>query len=158
MGTDIAEGYFFFMPSHFLKVQQESPAKEIILSDGKNMYWYIPDEKTAYRTTLGRELEIMSSLCTGMTDIKKDFDVSAIRDENNDISILKLTPLMDWDELDHLRVFIDPEKFFISRVEIINIIGSITRFSLKEFRRRDDLSMDFFRFDVPEDVRIIVEE
>ncbi len=159
--SDLAEGVFLFMPPHYLKVQQESPQKEFIYADNENMYWYIPEEKVAYKypvNTLAKELEILSSLFTGMMNIEEDFEVIPDPQEDSQTFNLKLIPRVTWEELDHVRVSIDREKYHLLTVEIVNLIGSITRFRLDEFKPRDDLTKEIFIFQVPEGVRVIEEE
>ena len=67
MGFDKASGIFFFKGPHFLKVQQESPGREYIISNGDRIWWYLPDEKTAYRyDDMGKELSILSMIFMGL--------------------------------------------------------------------------------------------
>jgi outer membrane lipoprotein-sorting protein len=158
--SDIARGVFLFMPPHYLKVQQDSPTREFIFADNESMYWYIPEDKVAYQypvNKLGKELGILSDLFMGMINIEKDFEVILEASENKDSYSLKLIPRETWEELDYVRIAVDRDKYYILTVEIVNFIGSITRFKLDEFKERDDLTGDFFRFSVPQGVEVIKE-
>jgi outer membrane lipoprotein-sorting protein len=94
----------------------------------------------------------------GMINIEKDFEVILVAPDNKDTYNMKLIPRETWEELDHVRISIDRDKYHILTVEIVNFIGSITRFNLGEFEKRDDLTRDLFRFSVPEGVKVIREE
>lgn len=161
MKSDIAKGIFLFMPPNYISLQQDSPVRESIISDNDSMYWYIPEEKIAYRypvNKLGKELRILCDLFMGMINIKKDFIVILETSENEDTYNMKLVPRETWEELEYVRIIIDRNKYHIRTVEIVNFIGSITRFKLEEFKKRDDLTHDLFRFNVPEGVKVIKEE
>src|SRR4030042_5317386 len=49
MKTDHAAGSFIFRSPHYLKVIQNLPREEIIITDGQIIWWYIPDKKVVYR-------------------------------------------------------------------------------------------------------------
>ena len=52
MGSDIAAGSFLFKPPHYLKVEQDTPGQEIVTTDGKSIWWYIPAKKLVWQTTI----------------------------------------------------------------------------------------------------------
>jgi hypothetical protein len=52
---------------------------------------------------------------------------------------------------------VDPRSFDILTIEIVNIIGDITRFSLAPALSNNQFREGFFRFDPPEGIRIIEE-
>ncbi|HJX34045.1 MAG TPA: hypothetical protein VJ373_02630, partial [Desulfatiglandales bacterium] len=69
MKTDLAAGRFIFKSPHYLKVIQNLPREEIIITDGQIIWWYIPDKKVVYRypaDKLGKELKLLSDIFKGL--------------------------------------------------------------------------------------------
>jgi len=74
MREEIATGKFFLKPPFFFRIEQETPEHELIISNGKEVWWYIPLKKTAYKykaEMFSRELNILKDIFTRMTYIKK---------------------------------------------------------------------------------------
>ena len=61
-------------------------------------------------------------------------------------------------EIDHINVTVSAADFRITRIEITDIVGNLTRFKLGEFRQKKDLDDSFFDFKVPEGVKVIEEK
>ena len=49
MKGDLATGKIFFKPPHNLYIRQETPKPEIVVTDGRTLWWYIPDKKLVYQ-------------------------------------------------------------------------------------------------------------
>ena len=159
IGLDKASGIFFFKEPNFLKVQQDTPGREYVISNGKSIWWYVPDEKTAYRfDNMGKELSILSMIFTGLKNPEDDFYVTIAGPENVKECILTLTPKESLEEIDFIKVTLSEKKYNITRIEIIDIAGNLTRFKLGEFEQKKDLDDSFFDFKVPDDVKVIEEE
>jgi hypothetical protein len=59
--SDPAAGQLHYMPPHFLKVEQETPSREILTTDGQTLWWYIPQKNQVHRyptERLGPELRL----------------------------------------------------------------------------------------------------
>lgn len=159
IGFDKASGVFFFKAPHFLKVQQDTPQTEYVISNGKSIWWYVPGDKTAYRyDDLGKELSILSTIFLGLKDPEETFDVTMAESGDAQEQILTLTPRQSLEEIDRIDVAVSTQDYRITRVEITDIAGNLTRFRLGEFKQKIDLYDSLFEFNVPEDVKVIVEE
>lgn len=159
IGFDKASGVFFFKGPHFLKVQQDTPSREFVISNGKSIWWYVPDEKTAYRyDNMGKELSILSMIFMGLKNPEDSFNITIA--ESGDIKeyILTLTPNESLEEIDCINVTVAENVYKITRIEIIDITGNLTRFELGEFEQKNGIDDSFFDFKVPEDVKVIEEE
>ena len=159
MGSDRASGIFYFKGPHFLKVQQDSPREEYVISNGKSIWWYVPDEKTAYRyDDMQRELSILSMIFTGLKNPEDTFEITLAKPGTDKNYELTLTPDESLAEIDHINVTVSAADFRITRIEITDIVGNLTRFKLGEFRQKKDLDDSFFDFKVPEGVKVIEEK
>lgn len=159
-GADKATGIFIFRGPHFLKVEQETPKKEFIISNGKSIWDYIPDEKTAYRDdNVGTELSsVLSMIFMGLKNPEDSFDVSVAESEDVKGYTLTLTPKESMEGIEYINITISDEDYKITMVELLDVAGNITRFKLGEFKPKNGLDDSFFDFKVPDDVKIIEEE
>ena len=159
--SDIASGVFYFRQPNFLKVHQEHPGEEFIIYDNRYMWWYIPEKKVAYRYSaeqLGREMSIICDIFSGLKNPEQNFNVAITRHMDSKTYLVNLTPKTEWEEIDHIDVIVSDENYKIEKIELYNVVGSITRFMLGEFKTRGDLKEDYFDFSAPEGIEVILEQ
>lgn len=159
--SDIASGVFYFKQPNFLKVHQEQPGEEFIIYNSRYVWWYIPEKKVVYRYSgeqLGKEMSILCDIFTGLKNPEQNFNVTVTRHRDSSAYLVNLAPKTEWDEFDHIDLMISDENFKIKRIELYNIVGSITRFILGEFKARSDIKEDYFDFTAPEGIEVILEQ
>jgi outer membrane lipoprotein-sorting protein len=159
MKTDVASGKFFFKPPRFLKVEQETPTKEEIITDGELLWWYIPEKKQAHRipsSKLARELQLLADIFQGLRGVEESFVVVLVSEDEKDIT-LELTPNPPWPDVHHINLLIHPKDYLIGKVEVYNIMGGLTRFTLGKVTEQKKFKQDFFSFVPPEGVRVLEE-
>jgi len=159
MKTNVASGKFFFKPPHFLKVEQETPTKEDLVTDGELLWWYIPEKKQVHRipsSKLARELRLMADIFQGLRGVEESFVVVLVGEDEKGIN-LELTPNPPWPDVHHINLVIDPKDYLIGKVEVYNIVGGLTRFVLGKVTEQKRFKQDFFTFVPPAGVRIIEE-
>lgn len=157
---DLAAGFIHFKPPRSLRIQQESPRSETIITDGNTLWWHIPEKNEVYKYPshiLGKELWLLSDIFQGLREITDSFEIMETEPNPQNLRRLMLVPSPPWPDVDHITLDIDPRSFDIRTVEIVNIIGGITRFVLEPARSNDQFSDDFFRFDPPQGIKIIEE-
>ena len=160
-GGDLATGLIYFKPPYFLKIKQETPKPEIITTDGNILWWYIPHKKLVYRypsNKLGRELRLLGDVFQGLREVEENFQVTLLEAEKKGAFRLMLKPVPPWPETDHINLTVTRDNYSILAVEIHNLLGNITKFDFENIHVQDDIKKDFFRFTVPEGVRVIKEE
>jgi outer membrane lipoprotein-sorting protein len=161
MKTDLATGSFIFKSPYYLKVIQDLPREEIIITDGQIIWWYIPDNKVVYRYStdkLGKELQLLSDIFKGLSKATESFDIHYEESTDKREYRLTLIPKEPWEEIDHISLSVGRDGFNIMVVEIHNLFGSITRFRLGSLSVRKNFEKGFFEFIVPEGVQIQEEE
>ena len=158
--SDVAAGRLHFMPPYFLKVHQETPNREILTTDGKTLWWYIPQKNLVYRyptERLGPELKLLSDVFRGLKGVEEGFVVS-LKEEEADPSLkLELTPNPPWPDITHIDLYVTQRDYRIERVEIYNILGGLTRFRLGDKIKEETFKEDFFRLEIPEGAKVIEE-
>lgn len=158
--TDLATGHFFFKPPHYLKVQQETPRPETVIADGHTLWWYIPQKKQAYRypsDKVGQELRLLSDIFLGLKKVEENFDVILEGDDSQERYRIKLNPNPPWPEIKVINLSVDKKDYAIRVVEIYNTFGGVTRFNLGDVSVQKEFEKDFFKFVVPEGVKVIEE-
>jgi len=161
MRQDLATGRIFFKPPHFFRLQQETPRPETVISDGRTVWWYIPQEKTAYKypsQKLGQELKLLSDIFKGLKNVREGFKVILDDPEMKGEHRIKLIPNPPWPDIDHIMISVEEKDFVIKSVAIYNLIGGRTRFVFGNLLVEEGFEEQFFEFDVPEDVRVIEEK
>jgi outer membrane lipoprotein-sorting protein len=156
---DLATGHIYFKPPHFLRLEQETPKPETILTNGETLWWYIPDKKSAYKypsEKFGKELDLLSDIFRGFTQLEKRFKVGIVDQNDEGEYLIQLKPDPPWQDIDRLNITVTP-AYDIRVLDICNQLGSITRFILKNLVEKEAFEEDFFRFVIPEGVRLIEE-
>lgn len=156
---DVATGLIHFKPPYFLRIDQQTPRIEKVISDGSKLWWYIPEENEVYIYSTqrsARELRLMSDIFQGLKQIEDNFVVSLEEEQKEDIR-LKLIPQPAWPETESILLTISPADYSIREVEIRDYIGGVTRFFIQG-QKVEEFSKDFFRFEIPENARVIEEE
>lgn len=161
MKSDIASGVFYFRQPNLLKVHQELPEEEFIIYNNQYMWWYIPGKKVAHRYSgeqLGKEMTILCDIFMGLKNPDHNFNITVTLETDSKDYLINLTPKSEWEEIDHIDIMVSSEKFKIQKIELYNMIGSITRFILGEFKARSDIEDDYFDFTAPEGIEVVLEQ
>jgi len=157
---DLASGRLFFQAPHFMRMEQEDPTHEILVTDGHTLWWYLPDKKTAYRypaDKFGKELTVLGDLFQGLKSVEKRFQIVLLEPGEQKGFRLKLIPTPPWEQVDHLVLRLSP-SFDIQGLKIHNLLGSVTRFTIKGLKPAGPFEPGFFKLKVPEDVKVIEED
>jgi outer membrane lipoprotein-sorting protein len=157
---DLASGRLFFQAPHFMRMEQEEPTHETLVTDGHTLWWYVPDKKTAYRypaEKFGKELTLLGDLFQGLKSVENRFQIVLLEPDKANAFRLKLIPTPPWEQVDHLVVGLS-QSFDIQLLEIHNLLGSVTRFTIQGLKPAGPFGQGFFKLQVPEDVKVIEED
>lgn len=155
MKEDIATGRIFLKSPYFLRIEQEKPVHEVIVNNGKDVWWYIPSKKIAYKykaKKFSRELNILKDIFTGMRGIKKEFHISLKK--NSKVMFILLRPIRPWQDIEKIEIQTNKNDFRIRSLKIYNLFGSITHFRLTN-EIKTNLKKDVFSINLPKGVKII---
>jgi outer membrane lipoprotein carrier protein len=157
---EVATGVINYKAPHFLKFQQETPTKEILVTDGNVLWWYIQAKNQVHRYSshqISQEVKLIGDIFQGLRGVEQSFVVlQKGEDEKGDL-ILELTPNPSWGDIDHIDLTVTPGSYLIQKVEIYNLLGGLTRFKLGDSIKEERFSDDFFKFTPPPGARIIEE-
>lgn len=161
MDADMASGQIHFRSPKFLRIQQDTPKPETIISDGNTLWWYVPHKNHVYRYPshqLGKEIQLLNDIFQGLRAVEESFDVMLMETDEKGAYQLKLIPNPPWVEIQHIMLSISEEDYTIRKVETHNQIGGITRFILGDLSVKEKFPEDFFSFVAPEGVKVIEQE
>jgi outer membrane lipoprotein-sorting protein len=156
--SDAATGKILFTPPHYLSIQQLTPGKETVTTDGQTIWYYIEAEKTAYEypaDALGKEITLLSEIFSGLSKVGDSFDVMQSDLEDKKDYHLKLVPNPSWQDVDHISLLVERTSYNIRVVEIYDLLGGITRFTLDELSVRKNLKKEDFTFKAPSGVKTV---
>ena len=154
---DLATGKLFFQFPHFIRMEQETPTHEILVSDGAVLLWYLPREKTLYKypaKKFGKELTVLRDLFRGLNNAEKRFHIALLEPTKDSTFRLKLTPDPPWEQVDYLVASFS-RTLAIKGLEIHNFLGTVTRFTINNLKPAGPFANDFFKLQVPENTKII---
>jgi outer membrane lipoprotein-sorting protein len=157
---DLATGRLFFQLPHFIRMEQETPTHEILVSDGAVLLWYLPEKKTLYKypaEKFGKELTVLRDLFQGLNKVERRFHVDLLEKTKDGAFRLKLTPDPPWEQVDYLIVSLS-STLEIQGLDIHNPFGGVTRFTIKGLKAAGPFKKDFFKLQVPEDTNVIQEQ
>jgi outer membrane lipoprotein-sorting protein len=154
-----ATGQIYFKPPHFLRLEQEIPKPETIISNGDTLWWYIPEKKLAHQYSskgFGKEMSILTDIFRGLTQVEEKFKVALLgRNEQGEYQI-ELTPNPTWEQVDRIVITVT-SGHEIRVVDSRNMLGTITKFTLEGLKPEESFKKDFFQFIVPPGVQLVHE-
>ena len=155
---DVAKGTLYFKPPYRLRLEQASPQEELLITDGKTLWWYIPSKKEAYQypaETFGKELRLLGEVLHGLKGARNNFTIACKDNLEASTYQLALRPEPPWKDIDHLELIIGKGDFIITQVDIFNTIGGLTRFMLSDLWEDVSLQEGLFTFFPPLGVKVI---
>jgi outer membrane lipoprotein-sorting protein len=158
-GGDLATGEIYFKPPYSLRLEQLSPRPETIITDGDMLWWYIPEKRQAYEYTskeFGKELKLLSNIFRGLSEIKDNFQVVLLDGNKEEGWSIQLAPDPPWNDVESVVLTVEKDNH-IRVVEIHNLLGGLTRFTLGNLRVKEDFDEGFFHFVVPAGVKLMKE-
>ena len=156
---DLASGKIYVLRPDLLKVEQKSPRKEALVTDGNLLWWIIPEEKKVVQYSseqFGQELRIIADLWKAPSRLKKRFNITLVEEKDPSRLLLEMIPSPPWENIDRIKVQVSRE-FDLQVLDIINPIGTTTRFYFDKIVPAKRLTKESFKFTVPDGFTVIHE-
>ena len=151
------EGKVFLEKPGKMRWEYEQPEPSLVVSDGRVMWLYDPDQKEVQRMSVEGGLMNMAGVqfLIGQGEILTDFTVST---ENctpvGGRVVLQLVPREER-TYEKLEIVIQTSDSAIVETSVFDLFGNITRVALKDVETGKTLEPGLFEFQVPEGVRVI---
>jgi outer membrane lipoprotein carrier protein len=139
--------------------EYKKPSVQKIYLDGKNLWFYLPEEHQAMKNDASRlPSDITGELFAGTLKIRDKFNVClAAADEpagKKNITVLKLTPITARPNMKSLTLQVDMDSCYIIRSSLEDELGNITTLTFSKIKADRGLKDSLFMFTPPRGVDI----
>jgi outer membrane lipoprotein carrier protein len=138
------------------KMKWEYSSGELVVCDGKNLWFYIPDEKRVIKADLKTAFSTStpSNFLSGMGKLTEDFKIS-IKSSQKDITCLNLDPKTPIENLKELVICVDKKEFLVRSSTVVDNLGNETEIEFKEIQVNRGIEDKEFEFKVPQGAEVI---
>ncbi len=139
--------------------EYQQPARKVFVSDGAAAYFYVPAERQVMVTELSPEdTDTPLLFLFGKGDLSRDFEVSfEAEEESREVGyrLLRLEPRQPRGDFSRVLLEVDPSTLRISRLSVIEPIGSRNDYLLSGVEENIRVPDRTFRFKIPPGVEVI---
>lgn len=156
---DLASGRMYFKPPNLLRLEQEKPKPETVISNEETLWWYLPEKKSVYKypvADFGKEMKLLTDIFRGLIKVEERFEVKMLDRNQKGERQIGLTPSPPWQSIDRIILTVSDDN----KIRLVGIhyqLGGVTMFTLDEVRPKKDFEEGYFSFVVPEGVNLIEE-
>ncbi len=159
---DRASGVMYFQKPSRMRWQYESPPdqKKEVISDGSQVWIYIPDDAVAMVYPLRQMLrsDLVLRFFSGIGEVSQDFHLTWQRPPDVGVNyVIKLEPRQPQPELKTLLLTINPQTYLVENLEFSNSLGEETSFAFSRTTLGVKQPSHFFTFTPPPGVQVVRE-
>ena len=159
---DKASGVMYFQKPSRMRWDYQSPPdqKKEVISDGRQVWIYIPDDALVLVYPLNQVMrsDLVLRFFSGIGDVQNDFQISWERPPEPGANyVIKLVPFQRQAELQRLILTIDPFTHLVKNLEFSNALGEVTRFDFSGTLLGVNKPPQFFTFIPPPGVQVVRE-
>lgn len=152
-----AEGIVYFKKPGKMRWIYQKPAKQEIISDGKNLWTYRPEEKQVVVAPMTQAFQSKApeTFLAGLGNLKKDFQARFSKEPTPGANYsLEFTPLESQGGLEKLFLVVERGSFKIGQAKIQDAMGNITQINFTKVKFNNNLSDALFTFTPPPGVEV----
>jgi outer membrane lipoprotein carrier protein len=155
-----AEGHLLFASPNKLRLEQQKPRPEQLISNGEKVWWYIPAEKTVQVFSLkdhGQQVKPITDFFSGLGGLEKHFTVKLDKTapEEAPFYALLLTPKTPQPDLNQLTLRIDKETLLPLEFTFFNLLGDGTRLRFSKVETGVKIPGTAFQFTPPKGTQVV---
>jgi outer membrane lipoprotein carrier protein len=159
---DRATGVMFFQKPSRMRWQYETPPdqKKEVISDGNQVWIYIPDDAIAMVYPLKQMLrsDLVLRFFSGIGEVARDFSLTWQRPPDAGVNyVIRLEPRQPQAELKRLILTINPQTYLVENLSFNNALGEETSFAFSRTSLGVQQPPNFFSFTPPPGVQIVRE-
>jgi outer membrane lipoprotein carrier protein len=159
-----SKGQFYFKKPGRLRWEYLEPNRNEIWVDQDRIWIYTPELKQVIITPFSEfsDSQIPLHLLVEVAYLDRDFEIKWTDFRNGDDasdsidrSKLTLRPKRHKASLDKIEIEVDPEQFFISRIDLFESNGNQSSFTFNRIKTNTGLNDKLFTFIVPKGIEVI---
>ena len=153
--THKADGVVYFKKPGMMKWEYKSPNKDIIVSDGIDIWVYQHDiGQVMIGNALASGTSISNNFLAGIGNLKKDFDIE-LAEKENATYLLKLNPKTPQPNVQRLYIAVDKKTFLVTKTIVYDMLGNETKVVFENIKSNKSLPNNMFKFKIPEGVKVV---
>ncbi|MBI5584662.1 MAG: outer membrane lipoprotein carrier protein LolA [Deltaproteobacteria bacterium] len=155
-----AEGTLLFASPNKLRLEQQKPRPEQLISNGEKVWWYIPAEKTVQIFSLkdhGQQVKPITDFFSGLGGLEKHFNVRLDKTTPEEAPFYSLTlaPKTPQPDLNQITLRISKETLLPLEFTFFNLLGDGTRFRFSQVQTGAKIPATAFQFTPPKGTQVI---
>ena len=133
-----------------------APDTQILISDGKNLWLYVPEEEQATRVPVEsiHSSNTPALFLAGKGKLTQSFNVESVSEENKNI-LVTLVPKNDDQGLARLILHADKKNYQITGSTVYDKLGNKTEIRFSQIRINREIPEEQFRLKTPPGVEIL---
>lgn len=160
MHVQKAEGVVYFKKEGKMYWDYQQPTPQKIISNGKKLWFYEPEDAQVTVSTVGAGLQsqISADLLNGKADLKRDFQVALVKpqtEKEEGAIVLDLTPKTPQANLSRVVLTLDEKNFQLRQTEVYDLFDNLTRITFSQIECNTNLPDSLFIFNPPSGVEIL---
>jgi outer membrane lipoprotein carrier protein len=134
----------------------EEPKGQFVLADGKNLYFYQPEQNQVIKSPLSNAFrsDIPLSFLLGLGNLKKDFN-AALKAADDNQYVLRLEPKGDLGGFSEVLVGVSRSTSDILWVSVRDAASNVTTIRFSTMRKGIGVQESLFRFQLPDGVDVV---
>ena len=154
-------GILYLRRPGMMRWEYRSPSQKLFVSDGKEIFFYLPDERQVQRMSVkgSRDQRVPFLFLLGKGNLKRDFSkIERAKDDTPYFEgnrVLYAYPKKDIDEFAKILMEFDPNSLQLQRITIFEVDGSRSEFVFTNIKENVGLSSQIFNFKIPENVEVV---
>lgn len=151
-----AWGKLYFKRPGKMLWRYEEPQGQWVLADGKNFYFYQPEQGQIIKSPLKNAFrsDIPLSFLLGLGDLRRDFKATLQGTEEAHY-VLQLEPKKESGGLGRILLGIDRRKFDILWARIEDAVGNLTTVRFSDMRKGVGVQDSLFGLQIPKGVDVV---
>jgi len=154
--TQISTGTVTFKKPGLMRWEYQEPSPRTFVLAGDNVYAYDPKGQTLTKGSINsNQLSASVTFLWGRGRLASEFSIAQVACPKCQGTFLELTPLKPEPRFRKVRFEVEPKTAQVVRSVVVDPDGSENAISFLELKTNAGISVDAFKLETPEDVRII---
>jgi outer membrane lipoprotein carrier protein len=152
------EGHLYLMRPRKMRMEYKNPEEKLFVSNGKNVYWYVPMDRQVQidkvKDALDDRIPLMFLVGRSLRGEFEKFTALSTKPVMEGAVVISMTPKRKTD-LKELIIEVDPKTYQLRRLALTHDDGSHSEFRFSNIRLNAKLNPSLFEFTPPPGVRIV---